>query len=168
MDVIAKEDYEEFSDSAKGIYLSLYGSAAMSKLHADNSFYLPTTVRTQAQSNHFERVVSSHVTITTEENTYEFDRQSGDLSSHDYYYLNGERHDVIATPRPSPTPTPKPTATPRPTATPKRTTTTPKPTTDSDPYNARDYSHPDDFYYDYYDDFWDYEDAEDYWEEWND
>ena len=34
----------------------------------------------------------------------------------------------------------------------------------SDPYQAKDYAHPDDFYYDYYDDFWDYEDAEDYWE----
>lgn len=34
----------------------------------------------------------------------------------------------------------------------------------SDPYNAKDYVHPDDFYYDYYDDFYDYEDAEDYWE----
>ena len=34
----------------------------------------------------------------------------------------------------------------------------------SDPYNASDYVHPDDFYYDYYDDFWDFEDAEDYWE----
>ena len=33
-----------------------------------------------------------------------------------------------------------------------------------DPYNAKDYVHPDDFYYDYYDDFYDYEDAEDYWE----
>ena len=35
----------------------------------------------------------------------------------------------------------------------------------NDPYHAKDYVHPDDFYYDYYDDFWDYEDAEDYWEE---
>ena len=34
----------------------------------------------------------------------------------------------------------------------------------SDPYHAKDYAHPDDFYYDYRDDFWDYEDAEDYWE----
>ena len=34
----------------------------------------------------------------------------------------------------------------------------------SDPYQAKDYAHPDDFYYDYRDDFWDYEDAEDYWE----
>ena len=61
-----------------------------------------------------------------------------------------------------------PTATPRSTSTPRRTTSTPKPTSTYDPFNARDYSHPDDFYYDYYDDFWDYEDAEDYWEEWND
>lgn len=56
------------------------------------------------------------------------------------------------TPRPTPKPTPRPT--PKPSATPKK----------SDPYHASDYSHPDDFYYDYYDDFWDYEDAEDYWE----
>lgn len=57
--------------------------------------------------------------------------------------------------------TPKPVATPRPTTKP-----TPSPSTNpsSDPYNASDYAHPDDFYYDYYDDFWDYEDAEDYWE----
>lgn len=34
----------------------------------------------------------------------------------------------------------------------------------SDPYNAKDYYHPDDFYFDYEDDFYDYEDAEDYWE----
>ena len=81
-----------------------------------------------------------------------------------------------STPRPTPTATPRPTArptstpapTPRPTATPRRNTNTPKPTTNSDPFNAQDYSHPEDFYYDYYDDFWDYEDAEDYWEEWND
>ena len=36
---------------------------------------------------------------------------------------------------------------------------------DADPYNASDYSDPEDFYYDYYDDFWDFEDAEDYWNE---
>ena len=53
-----------------------------------------------------------------------------------------------ATPKPTPRPTPKPTAKPA----------------ASDPYHASDYSHPEDFYYDYYDDFWDYEDAEDYWE----
>lgn len=40
-----------------------------------------------------------------------------------------------------------------------------KPEQEDDPYDAKDYAHPDDFYYDYYDDFWDYEDAEDYWEE---
>lgn len=34
---------------------------------------------------------------------------------------------------------------------------------DDDPYDAKDYAHPDDFYYDHYDDFYDYEDAEDYW-----
>lgn len=56
------------------------------------------------------------------------------------------------TPRPTPRSTPRPT--PKPSTTPKK----------SDPYHASDYSHPDDFYYDYYDDFWDYEDAEDYWE----
>ena len=60
--------------------------------------------------------------------------------------------------KPTPTPTPRPVTTPRPTAKPKATS---KP---SDPFNAKDYSHPDDFYYDYYDDFWDFEDAEDYWE----
>jgi len=36
---------------------------------------------------------------------------------------------------------------------------------DEDPYNAADYSHPEDFYYDHYDDFFDYEDAEDYYNE---
>lgn len=41
----------------------------------------------------------------------------------------------------------------------------PKPTDDEDPYNASDYSHPEDFYYDHYDDFFDYEDAEDYYNE---
>lgn len=58
------------------------------------------------------------------------------------------------TPKPTPRPTPKPT---------------PKPTTkpSTDPFNASDYAHPEDFYYDYYDDFWDYEDAEDYWERYN-
>jgi|GEM_PF-1731943 len=48
---------------------------------------------------------------------------------------------------------------------------TPRPTKPSssstkkndDPYHAKDYMHPDDFYYDHYDDFWDYEEAEDYW-----
>jgi len=45
----------------------------------------------------------------------------------------------------------------------KKSSSTPKPT--SDPYDAKSYSHPEDFYYDYYDDFWDYEDAEDYWED---
>lgn len=39
------------------------------------------------------------------------------------------------------------------------------PVYDPDPYDAKDYSHPDDFYYDHYDDFWDYEDAEDYYYE---
>ncbi len=37
-----------------------------------------------------------------------------------------------------------------------------------DEYNAGDYSHPDDFYYDYYDDFIDYEEAEDYRKEHHD
>jgi hypothetical protein len=49
-------------------------------------------------------------------------------------------------------------STPKPTTKPKATI---KP---SDPFNAKNYSHSDDFYYDYYDDFWDFEDAEDYWE----
>ena len=35
----------------------------------------------------------------------------------------------------------------------------------SDPYNASDYSDPEDFYYDNEDDFWDYEEAEDYYYE---
>lgn len=38
---------------------------------------------------------------------------------------------------------------------------------DEDPYNASDYSDPEDFYEDNYDDFWDYEDAEDYWNEYS-
>ena len=50
-----------------------------------------------------------------------------------------------------------------PTASSNRKSTTNKKSS-SDPYQAKDYAHPDDFYYDYYDDFWDYEDAEDYWE----
>ena len=33
-----------------------------------------------------------------------------------------------------------------------------------DPYHAKDYVHPDDFYYDHYDDFVDFEDAEDYYD----
>ncbi len=39
------------------------------------------------------------------------------------------------------------------------------PAYDPDPFDAKDYSHPDDFYYDHYDDFWDYEDAENYYYE---
>lgn len=35
----------------------------------------------------------------------------------------------------------------------------------SDPYDAKDYAHPDDFYYDHYDDFVDFEEAEDYWDD---
>ena len=38
---------------------------------------------------------------------------------------------------------------------------------DEDPYNASDYSDPEDFYEDNYDDFWDFEDAEDYWNEYS-
>ena len=37
----------------------------------------------------------------------------------------------------------------------------------SDPYNASDYAHVDDFYYDHYDDFFNYQDAEDYYDEHN-
>ena len=48
-----------------------------------------------------------------------------------------------------------------PTADSNRKSTTNKKSS-SDPYQAKDYAHPDDFYYDYRDDFWDYEDAEDY------
>lgn len=33
----------------------------------------------------------------------------------------------------------------------------------SDPYEASEYIHPEDFYYDHYDDFEGYEEAEDYW-----
>ena len=39
---------------------------------------------------------------------------------------------------------------------------------DDDPYNAKDYSNEEDFYYDNYDDFFDYDDAEDYYNEHND
>lgn len=39
---------------------------------------------------------------------------------------------------------------------------------DDDPYNAKDYSNEEDFYYDHYDDFFDYYDAEDYYNEHND
>lgn len=34
----------------------------------------------------------------------------------------------------------------------------------TDPYNASDYAHVDDFYYDHYDDFFNYQDAEDYYD----
>lgn len=86
---------------------------------------------------------------------------------------------ATATSRPSITPRPSATArpsAPKPTATPKpsvRPSATPKPTVrpsakpSADPFDAGDYSHPDDFYYDHYDDFFDYEDAEDYWEDYN-
>lgn len=68
-----------------------------------------------------------------------------------------------STPRPTSPPAPRPTPrpAPRPTSRPTK-----KPEND-DPFNAGDYSDPEDFYYDNYDDFWDYEDAEDYWEEHN-
>lgn len=39
---------------------------------------------------------------------------------------------------------------------------------DDDPYNAKDYSNEEDFYYDHYDDFFDYYEAEDYYNEHND
>ena len=39
---------------------------------------------------------------------------------------------------------------------------------DDDPYNAKDYSNEEDFYYDNYDDFFDYYDAENYYNEHND
>lgn len=38
-------------------------------------------------------------------------------------------------------------------------------TNDNDPYNAKDYSNEEDFYYDHYDDFFDYYDAENYYNE---
>lgn len=37
-----------------------------------------------------------------------------------------------------------------------------------DSYNANEYAHEDDFYYDNYDDFYDYEDAEDYYDDYGD
>lgn len=97
-----------------------------------------------------------------------------------YLYCTTQRTSNAPSPAPTavitPRPTQKPTASPRPTVKPTpaptpRPVSTPKPTTKpkatikpSDPFNAKNYSHPDDFYYDYYDDFWDFEDAEDYWE----
>ena len=36
-----------------------------------------------------------------------------------------------------------------------------------DEFDADEYAHPDDFYYDHYDDFVDFEEAEDYWEDHN-
>lgn len=42
---------------------------------------------------------------------------------------------------------------------------TPSEKEDDDPYNAKDYSNEEDFYYDHYDDFFDYEEAEDYYNE---
>ena len=82
---------------------------------------------------------------------------------------NDKTDNVTVTPKPTaiPTSTPKPTSTPAPT--PKNTPIpTKKPVTkqskDDDPYDAKDYVHPDDFYYDYFDDFIDYEEAEEYWE----
>ena len=41
------------------------------------------------------------------------------------------------------------------------------PSKDDDPYNAKDYSNEEDFYYDHYDDFFDYYDAENYYDEHN-
>lgn len=49
-----------------------------------------------------------------------------------------------------------------------RASTARRTTQKNDPYDANDYAHPDDFYYDHYDDFWDYEDAEDYYYEHDD
>ena len=43
----------------------------------------------------------------------------------------------------------------------RRTTSAPK----DDPFDAKDYVHADDFYYDHYDDFFDFEEAEEYWNE---
>lgn len=57
-------------------------------------------------------------------------------------------------------------ATPKPT-TAAKTTRKPKATSKpkDDPYNASDYAHADDFYYDHWDDFVDFEEAEDYYDE---
>ena len=67
---------------------------------------------------------------------------------------------------PTVTPTVKPTKTPTPQKTPVPTKkASSEYETDDDPYDAKDYAHPDDFYYDHYDDFWEYEEAEEYWED---
>ncbi len=68
----------------------------------------------------------------------------------------------VSTPRP--VVTQKPMSTPKPAATP-RAISNPTPAAWDDDLDAKDYSHPDDFYYDHYDDFFDYEDAEEYWED---
>ena len=167
--VDADDIFDTYSDTARVVALYDYSVVAVNELHPDNRFYLPDSLRKAADTYGYRRIINCHLTIETSQNKYEYDYQAhpvkGRIASFDYFTLNGERYKVIT---PTPAPTTVPTPTPRPTATPRRTTSTPKPTSGSDPFNAQDYSHTDDFYYDYYDDFWDYEDAEDYWEEWND
>lgn len=167
--VEADDIFDTYSDTEQVVALYDYSVVAVNELHPDNRLFLPDALRKAADLYGYRRIINCHLTLETSQNTYEYDYQAhpvrGRIASFDYYFLNGERHEVIT---PTPAPTVNPTPTPRPTATPRRTTSTPKPTTNSDPFNAQDYVHPDDFYYDYYDDFWDYEDAEDYWEEWND
>ena len=163
LDVEADENYEEEDDRGKAIDLGLYAMYALRHLHLDNSLFLPGDLRRAMEINGLERIVKCHVTITTEQNVYEYEYH--EKYNYDSYYLNGEFHKVVVEPTTRPRATARPVSTPKPTPTPRRTT--PKPTTNSDPFNAGDYVHPDDFYYDYYDDFWDYEDAEDYWEEWD-
>ncbi len=62
----------------------------------------------------------------------------------------------------------KPSASTQPTSTNKTSSGSSSKKTNSeksDEFDARDYAHPDDFYYDHRDDFIDFEEAEDYWED---
>lgn len=232
VDVTAEESFDDYSDASKVASLYDYSVDPLNELHSDNEFFLPSQLRTLVRNNGYERSVLCHVTITTAENTYEYERGDGVKSGFDYFYLNGERHDVVLEPRSTPVVTPRPSTSSRTSSSAPyvgqyvteattskwewmgewynyngtgmkvvgyyyRTTEhaysikvdpqtncivevsvtdfyTPAPSTHktttntTDPYNAKDYAHPDDFYYDYYDDFWDYEDAEEYWEEYGD
>ena len=231
VDVAAEELFDEYNDASKVASLYDYSVDPLNELR----YSPPSNLSSLARNNGYERSVLCHVTITTAENTYEYERGDGVKSGFDYFYLNGERHDVILEPRSTPAVTTPRSSIPyegeyvtssmtrnwtvllsdysyryrsgihkgervsstqykyvnggytyyifvdnkthkvievnkQSNSTPK---STPKPTTrpttsNNDPYNAKDYAHPDDFYYDYYDDFWDYEDAEEYWEEYGD
>ena len=158
VDVKAKEAFEKLSDVEKEACLSEYGTSAVFRL----SRFSYTDL---AEELDLERVVSGHVTITTDENTYEADREQDDTFAHSYYDLNGQHYDVVTTPRPRHTATPKPTPTPGPTPTPRRKSSSSRPITDPDEYDTDDYSNPDFFYDDYYDDFYDYDEAEEYWDD---